>query len=151
MVNRIGGLASGMDIDAMVAKLMKAERMPMDKLFQKKQIAEWQRDAYRSINTKLKTFSDFSFDNILLSSNFLKKTASVSGGSSDKVSIKAGAGAAGNLEIQSVTKLASNAKTGVMNVSDTTHRLATADDELSAITPVKAVVSNLKLLMIKGM
>lgn len=133
MVNRIGGLASGMDIDAMVAKLMKAERMPMDKLFQKKQIAEWQRDAYRSINTKLKTFSDFSFDNILLSSNFLKKTASVSGGSSDKVSIKAGAGAAGNLEIQSVTKLASNAKTGVMNVSDTTHRLATADDTLSAI------------------
>ena len=31
MVMRVGGLASGMDIDALVEKLMKAERMPLDK------------------------------------------------------------------------------------------------------------------------
>jgi len=133
MVTRIGGLASGMDIDSMVAKLMTAERAPLNKLYQKKQIAEWQRDAYRSINTKMKTFNDYTFDNIILSSNFMKKTASVSGGSSDKVSVKAGAGASGNLEIQQVSQLASNAKTGVVDVSKTTRKLATEGNELSEL------------------
>lgn len=49
---RIGGLASGMDIDSIVEKLMVAERMPMDKLEQQKQIYEWQRDAYRDVNKR---------------------------------------------------------------------------------------------------
>ncbi|KAB7706544.1 flagellar filament capping protein FliD [Bacillus aerolatus] len=53
---RIGGLASGMDIDSLVSDLMKAERMPLDKLKQKKQTLEWQRDDYRSMNTLLLDF-----------------------------------------------------------------------------------------------
>ena len=53
---RIGGLASGMDIDSLVSKLISAERIPLDKLRQKKQVLEWQRDDYRSINTLLLDF-----------------------------------------------------------------------------------------------
>ncbi|CAM3555302.1 hypothetical protein GCM10009865_11200 [Aeromicrobium ponti] len=53
---RIGGLASGMDIDSLVSDLMKAERMPLDKLKQKKQVLEWQRDDYRAINALLLDF-----------------------------------------------------------------------------------------------
>ncbi|KEF40307.1 flagellar capping protein [Schinkia azotoformans MEV2011] len=53
---RIGGLASGMDIDQIVKDLMKAERIPLDKLKQKKQTLEWQRDDYRSMNTLLLDF-----------------------------------------------------------------------------------------------
>src|SRR3954453_16997638 len=56
MVLRIGGLASGMDIDSIVKNLMTAERMPLDKLKQKKQVLEWQRDDYRSMNTLLLNF-----------------------------------------------------------------------------------------------
>ncbi|PTY80518.1 hypothetical protein B5V89_01225 [Heyndrickxia sporothermodurans] len=40
-----------MDIDQMVKDLMKVERMPLDKLKQKQQTLEWQRDDYRSLNT----------------------------------------------------------------------------------------------------
>lgn len=43
MAIRISGLASGMDIDDIVSKLMKTERVPLDKLTQKKQTLEWQR------------------------------------------------------------------------------------------------------------
>ncbi|WP_404330231.1 flagellar filament capping protein FliD [Mesobacillus maritimus] len=50
---RIGGLASGMDIDSLVSNLMKAERMPLDKLTQKKQWTEWQKDSYRDLNLLL--------------------------------------------------------------------------------------------------
>ena len=56
MVTRIGGLASGMDIDSMVEKLMQAEKAPLNKLYQKKQTHEWQRDAYRDVNKKLNAF-----------------------------------------------------------------------------------------------
>jgi flagellar hook-associated protein 2 len=40
---RIGGLASGMDIDQIIGDLMKAERIPLDKLFTKETTFEWQR------------------------------------------------------------------------------------------------------------
>jgi len=50
---RIGGLASGMDIDQLVKDLMRAERIPLDKYKQKKQTLEWQRDAYREMNSLL--------------------------------------------------------------------------------------------------
>jgi flagellar hook-associated protein 2 len=53
VVMRIGGLASGMDIDTLVGDLMKAERIPLDKLAQKKTTLEWQRDDYRSMNKLL--------------------------------------------------------------------------------------------------
>ncbi|MFC0212902.1 flagellar filament capping protein FliD [Paenibacillus chartarius] len=58
MVMRIGGMSSGLDIDAMVSDLMKAERMPLDKLKQKQQSMTWKSDAYREINTKLASFRD---------------------------------------------------------------------------------------------
>ncbi len=45
-----------MDIDQLVSDLMKAERMPLDKMKQKKQVMEWQRDDYRSMNTLLLNF-----------------------------------------------------------------------------------------------
>ncbi|RST77503.1 flagellar hook protein [Siminovitchia acidinfaciens] len=55
---RIGGLASGMDIDSIVKDMMKVKRMPLDKMKQQKQIIEWKRDDYRSINTMLLGFRD---------------------------------------------------------------------------------------------
>jgi flagellar hook-associated protein 2 len=45
-----------MDIDQLVSDLMKAERMPLDKMKEKKQVMEWQRDDYRSMNTLLLNF-----------------------------------------------------------------------------------------------
>ncbi|MFV2046306.1 flagellar hook-associated protein 2 [Metabacillus sp. YM-086] len=79
MVTRIGGLASGMDIDTLVSDLMKAERIPLDKLTQKKQTLEWQRDDYRSMNTLLKELDDMLFlnkDSIGREATFLKKSVS---------------------------------------------------------------------------
>ncbi len=55
---RIGGLASGMDIDSMVKKLMTAEKVPLDKLNQQKQQLEWKREGYRTISTTLVGFNE---------------------------------------------------------------------------------------------
>ncbi|MDT8858774.1 flagellar filament capping protein FliD [Alkalihalobacillus sp. MEB130] len=52
---RIGGIASGMDTESIVRQLMQVERQPLDRLFQQKQTLEWQRDAYREMNLKLRS------------------------------------------------------------------------------------------------
>ncbi|WP_078555808.1 flagellar hook-associated protein 2 [Bacillus alkalicellulosilyticus] len=58
---RIGGLASGLDTENMIRQLMRAERQPLDRFMQRKQTIEWQRDAYREMNTKLKTLEESAF------------------------------------------------------------------------------------------
>lgn len=69
MTMRISGLASGMDIDSMVKKLMTAESIPLNKLNQQKQLTEWKRDGYRQVSTKLVTFNEkltnFSFSSAI--------------------------------------------------------------------------------------
>jgi flagellar hook-associated protein 2 len=56
-LNRITGLASGMDIDGMVKKLMDAERIPLAKINANKQKLSWKQDAIRSLNLNLQTFT----------------------------------------------------------------------------------------------
>lgn len=83
---RIGGLASGMDTESIVRDLMKVNRIPLDKITQKKQYLEWQLDDYRSVNRQLFDFSSNTFSNMILSTSFSQKTVSVS--APDAVSVK---------------------------------------------------------------
>ncbi|MBW3110854.1 flagellar filament capping protein FliD [Bacillus sp. MCCB 382] len=104
---RIGGLASGMDIDSLVADLMKAERMPLDKLKQKKQTLEWQRDDYRSMNTLLLDFRS-ELTQMKLSTNYRARTTSST--NSDYVTATASSAASqSSYSIKNVTQLASAA------------------------------------------
>ncbi|WJQ10287.1 flagellar hook-associated protein 2 [Geobacillus stearothermophilus] len=104
---RISGLASGMDIDKIVSDLMKAERMPLDKLKQKKQLLEWQRDDYRSMNTLLQGLDDYLFSNITLQSSMLKKT--VSSSNESVVTATAGSSAANVAAAIQVNQVATSA------------------------------------------
>ncbi len=109
---RIGGLASGMDIDSIMEDLMKAYRMPVQKLEQDKQILEWQQEGYREINTKLLSFRDTAFD-MRLQSTYLAKKAS----SSNESILTATAGTnatPGNYDI-TVDKLAEGVSIGSKN------------------------------------
>ena len=78
---RIGGLASGMDIDGIVSQLMTAERMPLDKIEQKKIYTEWQRDDYRTMNTAYQGIRDSLAPDkggVGSQAAFIKKTVTVS-------------------------------------------------------------------------
>ncbi len=59
---RITGMVSGLDTDQIVSDLMKIDRMPLDKLYRKKQLAEWKRDEYRNIINLLRSMKDEFFD-----------------------------------------------------------------------------------------
>ncbi|WP_052712146.1 flagellar filament capping protein FliD [Domibacillus indicus] len=113
MVLRVGGMASGMDTESIIKDLMKAERMPLDKLKQKKQTLEWQRDQYREMNILLQDFRS------LVSSTGMKRTQNY----------RASAAASSNEGL--VTATASTAATpGSYNISNVT--LAKAETWVTA-------------------
>jgi len=74
---RVAGLASGMDTESIIKDLMRAHRAPVDRLQQSRQLLEWQQEAYREINTALRSFRDQVF-NMELQSTFLVKSTAVS-------------------------------------------------------------------------
>ncbi|TRY24507.1 flagellar hook-associated protein 2 [Brevibacillus sp. LEMMJ03] len=72
---RFSGMASGLDTEQMVKDLMKAQRAPLNKLLQKKQLEEWKRDSYREMNSLLLDLKNTVFD-MKLQRTYLQKTAS---------------------------------------------------------------------------
>lgn len=72
--NRISGLASGMDTESMVKKMVDAQRMSsVDPLAKSKQLLEWKREDYRSINTKLMALRTAAFD-VKMKTTFMAKS-----------------------------------------------------------------------------
>ncbi|MBE2922838.1 flagellar hook-associated protein 2 [Anoxybacillus sp. FSL W8-0382] len=106
---RIGGLASGMDIDKIVGDLMKVERAPIDKLKQKKQLLEWQRDAYRDMNRLLDALDKHIFDGVMRQSTFLQKKVT---SSNENIVTATSTPSASNqtVEISNITRLATAAR-----------------------------------------
>jgi len=125
MAMRIGGLASGMDIDTIVSDLMKAERLPLNKLTKSKQTLEWQRDEYREMNKLLDEFDNYTLDNISLQSSLLKKN--VKSSNSNAVSATANASAANVSTTINVTSKAESA-TWISDVSS--YKAPTKDTEI---------------------
>jgi flagellar hook-associated protein 2 len=124
---RFGGLASGIDTDTIIKQLMQVERVPVDKLEQKKQTTEWKRDAYREINRSLMSLRNSAVD-LMFSRNFYAKTSSSSDES--RVSVVAGP-SSGNtaIKIESVENLATAASTVVAP-------LTKADQPITATTKI---------------
>lgn len=72
---RIGGLASGMDIDTIVEDLMKAERIPLTKMQQDRTWLTWQQEAYKEMNLMLFDFRKQLVD-MKLTSSYRSRTTS---------------------------------------------------------------------------
>jgi len=68
---RITGLATGIDTESMIKKLMDAERVPLNNLLAKKQLLNWKHEAYRNVNSKLLEFRTL-LDDLRLTNNFNK-------------------------------------------------------------------------------
>ena len=101
---RLSGMASGMDTEQIISNLMKIERLPLDRLYQKKQLAEWKRDQYRDVINLIRSLKDEYFDvlkpaNYMLSSSAYKKFSAVSSDSSVVTASASANAAAGTYEI----------------------------------------------------
>lgn len=113
-INRVTGL-SNFDVEAMVTKMMEAEKMKLTKVQQSKQYKVWEQEAYRSLADQLNAFKSEYFDvlkpesNLRSSSMFAKfsTTVMVNGTASSKISIKGTADLQNfNQQIESISQLA---------------------------------------------
>src|SRR5690625_2566698 len=116
MVLRIGGLATGMEIDQIVDRLMEAERMPLERMKQDQIMLTWKQDAFREINRSLLELEHMIFD-MKLSPTYQSKT--VHSSNENAVTATASSSAVdGSYQIQ-VSQLATNA----INVGKPENRL----------------------------
>jgi flagellar hook-associated protein 2 len=86
--SHVSGLASGIDVDSMVKKMMSAASLPLVQMEQQKQLIEWQQEDYRTMNSTLLDLQTQTF-NMSLQGSYLSKQAI----SSDDTKITAIAGA----------------------------------------------------------
>jgi flagellar hook-associated protein 2 len=104
-IMRISGIASGLETDTMINDLMRAERLPIERLLQQRQLLQWQQESYRDLNKNLFQLRDQLFD-LRLEGNYNLKTAT---SSKDSVAVTAsGAAINGTYEVN-VTSLAAKA------------------------------------------
>lgn len=122
-ITRISGIASGMDTESLVKKLMDAERIPVNKLKQNREKLGWQSDAYRKWNTDIFSFRTKTLFDMKMSKTY--GTFNVSSSESDKVTGAATADAVPGTYKIKVNQIAEGATfTGVPSVS-TTDKLVT--------------------------
>jgi flagellar hook-associated protein 2 len=119
---RLTGMATGLDVDGTVKKMMAAEQTKLDKVKQQQQLIQWKQEAYQAIIKDVKDLQSSFFDssssdkNILSSTNFA--AYSVSGDNTTTVdtsvaAIKPQVGAKTGKYTVNVAKLASGA--GISN------------------------------------
>lgn len=137
MAMRIGGLASGMDIDTMVSDLMKAERMPLDKIMQKKQVTEWQRDSYREMNSLLLAFRNKTFD-MKLSDTYRARTTT----SSNESKVVATAKSSAALSSYSISKVQQLATAATKNNAGAISDAGTKIDASKSLYEIKDSFAN---------
>ncbi|MET3939649.1 flagellar hook-associated protein 2 [Paenibacillus sp. PvP094] len=108
MVMRLTGLASGLDIDTMVQKLMQAERVPLNKMNQQRQLLDWKRESYREVSTKMVTFLQDKIKDTFSKATSLNAQKATVTGNTSAVTATASATASGNMTV-GVSKLATAA------------------------------------------
>ncbi|WP_276918353.1 flagellar filament capping protein FliD [Aneurinibacillus aneurinilyticus] len=69
-LTRLSGIASGMDTDSLVKKLMDAERIPFNKMKQNREKLAWQSDAYRKWNSEIFSFRNKTLLDMKMSSKY---------------------------------------------------------------------------------
>lgn len=113
-MNRTYGLASGLDIDSLVSKLMKAASAPLDTLNQQKQLLEWKQEDYRTINTSLAGLRDAVL-NMKLQRTYLAMKASSSDSSIVTAAAANNASAVSyQVTVHNLATAATNASTGAI-------------------------------------
>jgi flagellar hook-associated protein 2 len=113
-ITRITGMATGLDTDSIVKKLMQVEQIPLDQMKQKEQKYTWESDAYRQWNSDLFSFKTTTLFNMKLSGTY--NTFDVSSSNTTAVTGTATSNAitgSYNLTVTSLASAATFSSTGV--------------------------------------
>lgn len=101
---RMTGMASGIDVDAVVKELMSAQKLKKTNLEGKKEKLSWKQDAWKEMNTKLYSFYTSQLSKMRTKGNYQARKATASDAS--KVSVSATTATAGSYSLK-IDQLAS--------------------------------------------
>lgn len=101
------GLISGLDTESMVKEIVKASSTKVEDAKKAKQKAEWKKEAWASLNTKILNFYKTSLSAFKTNGSYKAKSATAN--DTTKVSVKAGLNANAGTHVVSVKQLASSA------------------------------------------
>lgn len=109
MPMRLSGLMSGMDTESIIQQLVEAKSTKVNKAKKAQTKLEWQQDAWKDLNTKLKNLQSKYLSNMRFISSYSKKTTKVS--NSSAASVITGANAVNGVQSLEIKRLA---KTGYL-------------------------------------
>ena len=104
---RMTGLASGLDTESMVKELVNASSTKVNQAKKDKQKAEWKKEAWQDLNTKLYNFYKNDLYSFKMAGTYNKKSTTIS--DSSKVSVSAGNSTTNGTHTISVKQIASSA------------------------------------------
>lgn len=109
MAMRLTGLMSGMDTDSMIQELVAGRKKKVDTVKKDQIRLNWQQDAWKDLNKKLKNLQSKYLNNMRFSASYSKKATNVS--NSSAVSVLTGESAVNGVQSLEIEKLA---KTGYL-------------------------------------
>ena len=143
---RITGMATGLDVDALVKKMMKAEQAKMDKLKQARQKIAWKQEGYQDIIKDMKDLQSNFFDSTSEDKNILSTTGftpyNVTIGDEAVASISALSGAKAGKYNVNVTKLAAGAGSSNQLASNITLSSKLTDVDSSITNGIMSFIVN---------
>lgn len=130
---RITGMNSNLDTESIIQELVKVESTKIDKLKKEQTKLQWKQDAWKDLNSKMKSLFNKTVTNLMWPTSYSKKTTSVS--NSSAVSVITGANAMNGVQ---ELKIIQQAKTGFLTGKQLSKNGAyTASSKLSEIAPDK--------------
>ena len=117
LTNRLTGMSSGIDTDALIKSMMQIEQLKLNRQLRSISTMQWKQETYTTVNDDLKAFmNDFTSvlgsNTMMKSGNYVTYNAVVTGDKASAVTISGSADAyAGTTTINSITQLATAAKT----------------------------------------
>lgn len=109
MALRMTGMYSGLDTESIIQELVSAKKTKVDSKKKEQTKLEWKQDAWKDLNTKLKSLQSKYLSNMRFASSYSKKTTKVS--NSSAVSVITGENAVNGVQTLRIKQLA---KTGYL-------------------------------------
>lgn len=123
----MSGLVSGLDTDTIVKALVSTHTTKRDNLTKEQTKLQWTMESWKALNTKVYNFYSKSLSNLRFSSNYIKKTTSISDSTIAKIT--AGSGSVNGTQSLAVEQLATSGYlTGgkVKNVKDSSQKITSS-------------------------
>lgn len=128
MAMRMTGMMSGLDTESIIQELVAARQKKVDVKKKEQTKLNWKQEAWKELNSKLKSLQTKYFSKMRFSDAYTKKTTKVS--NSNAVSVITGENAVNGVQTLEVEKLA---KTGYLT-GGKVEKSDTAKDEISALS-----------------